>query len=258
MTNAMVPAPQVRAPQVPVSIMNKVILENDLSKLTEQERLQYAMAVCEHAGLDPVSQPLIYLTLKGKLSLYATKSATEQLTRIHKINLDVELLPDNDGVMVARCTATRHNGDGTIQSVTDYTGIVKPKAPEAYATAIAILSTKARRRATLAIVGFGLSDEGDAPRGAEVIDSAPAPQIERQLDDGDDELSQGWGALFGEAALRNISRDRVVARAETKLGKPASEVTFDELAQMLSTFIDSDMAAPRESDNDEDPEDAGS
>ena len=260
MTNVMVQESQLAAP-----IMNKVILENDLSKLTDAERLQYAMAVCKHAGLDPVSQPLIYLTLKGKLSLYATKSATEQLTRIHKISLDVEFLPDRDGLLFARCTATRPNGDGTTQSVNAHSAITKPKGADDYAIAIAKLDTKVRRRATLAIVGFGLSDEGDAAPGSQVIDSSPVvvqqpPQIERQLDDGDDELSQGWGALFMEAARRKFSRDRVVARATAKFEKPASAITIDELHELISAFVDEAEPAQAASvtGNDEDPEDDGS
>ena len=90
----------------------KLQMENDFSKLSELERMEYAWMVCEHAGLDPVGQPLIYLNLKGKLSLYPTKGATEQLTRIHGINLTPSEPKEFMGQIMVSCVAKRTLANG--------------------------------------------------------------------------------------------------------------------------------------------------
>jgi hypothetical protein len=59
--------------------LERLIVEGDLSRLTEQQRLEWYRTRCEAAGLDPRAQPFEYLNLQGKLVLYARKACTDQL-----------------------------------------------------------------------------------------------------------------------------------------------------------------------------------
>lgn len=53
------------------ALMERVVVDGDLSKLTPAQRLDYYRRVCESLGLNPYSKPFDYLNLGGKLVLYA-------------------------------------------------------------------------------------------------------------------------------------------------------------------------------------------
>ena len=63
----------------PGDIVEAVIAKGDLSKLTPGERTQYYVQVCESVGLNPLTKPFEYITLNGKLVLYARKDCTDLL-----------------------------------------------------------------------------------------------------------------------------------------------------------------------------------
>ena len=67
----------------PHEVMENVLIKGDLSKLTAEERNSYYTAVCKSVGLNPLTKPLEYITLNGKLRLYALKDCTDQLRTIH-------------------------------------------------------------------------------------------------------------------------------------------------------------------------------
>jgi hypothetical protein len=72
------------------ALWTKVINANgDYAKLTEAERGEYYQAVCESLGLNPLTRPLEYLSLNGKLRLYALRDCTDQLRRIHGISIHI-------------------------------------------------------------------------------------------------------------------------------------------------------------------------
>ena len=74
-----VPAVQTNGGEV----MESVLLKGDLSKLTSQERADYYLTVCRTIGLNPTTQPLAFITLNGKMVLYALRAASDQLRKIH-------------------------------------------------------------------------------------------------------------------------------------------------------------------------------
>ena len=67
--------------------MEKVLVSGDLSKLTSPERLNYYGAICRSVGLNPLTRPFEYITLNGKLTLYARKDCTDQLRAIHSVSI---------------------------------------------------------------------------------------------------------------------------------------------------------------------------
>src|SRR5512135_2037228 len=69
-------------------VIENVIINGDLSKLTPAQRLSYYKSICNSLDLNPLTRPFEYITLSGKLTLYARKDATEQLRRKNNISID--------------------------------------------------------------------------------------------------------------------------------------------------------------------------
>jgi hypothetical protein len=137
-------------------IMETVLIKGDLSKLTSEERNSYYFRLCESVGLNPLTQPLQYITLSGKLTLYAKKDCTDQLRSIHDISVTDLTKETIEGVHIV--TAKVQNAKGRTDADIGAVNIAGLKG-EAFANAIMKASTKAKRRATLSICGLGLLDE---------------------------------------------------------------------------------------------------
>ena len=149
------------------AIVEAVVMQGDLAKLTPQQRVQYYSRVCESLGLNPLTRPFDYITLNGKLTLYAKRDATDQLRRLHGVNITIsarELMGDVYTV-TARATTADARADESIGAVA-----VAGLRGEALANAYMKAETKAKRRATLSIVGLGWLDESEA---GSVADAAP-------------------------------------------------------------------------------------
>ncbi len=69
----------------PPSTIEDVLMRGDLSKLTDQQRLEYYNRVCTSVGLNPLTRPMEYIVLNGKLQLYARRDAADQLRKLHGI-----------------------------------------------------------------------------------------------------------------------------------------------------------------------------
>ena len=136
--------------------LERVLLGGDLSKLSPAERLGYYRNVCESLGLNPLTKPLEYITLSGKLTLYARKDATEQLRRIHGVSI-TELTSDRLGDVFV-VTAKAQDKSGRTDAATGAVAIGSLKG-EALANALMKAETKSKRRVTLSICGLGLLDE---------------------------------------------------------------------------------------------------
>jgi hypothetical protein len=65
-------------PPVPPEVLEQVVVSGDLSGLTAPQRLAYYQAVCRSLGLNPLTKPFEYLTLNGKLRLYALRDVRHE------------------------------------------------------------------------------------------------------------------------------------------------------------------------------------
>lgn len=138
----------------------------DLSKLSPDERARYYSEVCLSIGVNPLTKPFDYLSLSGKLVLYATKTATDQLRTVKGVSIfkvDAETVGDLRIVHAyARDASGREDMDiGAVN--------VKGLQGEALANAYMKALTKAKRRVTLSICGLGWMDESE-------IESVPTAQ----------------------------------------------------------------------------------
>ena len=186
------------------------LVEGDLSRLTPDERQAYYMAVCESLDLNPLTKPFAFIKLNGQLTLYATRGATDQLRAKHGVSLTVVSRTIENDVLtvVVRATLPDGRADEEIGAVS-----LKGLAGEALANAHMKALTKAKRRATLSIVGLGLPDESDAPAGATYIPLDPPPPARPALPDAapaDDRAKrqrQAYVARFTELVEQALALD---------------------------------------------------
>jgi hypothetical protein len=137
-----------------------LIVAGDLSKLNPAQRVTYYRARCEAAGLDYRCQPFQYLSLQGKLVLYATKACTDQLAGLHKLSVAVTA-PQIDreaGICVVTCRVTWPDG----RHVEDMGAVpILGLKGEALCNALLKATTKAKRRSILSACGLGMLDESE-------------------------------------------------------------------------------------------------
>ena len=136
--------------------IESVLMQGDLSKLSANERVEYYRAVCQSVGLNPLTRPFDYITLNGKLTLYAKKDATDQLRANNQVSITkLEKETVNDIYLV---TAYASGRNGRTDASTGAVNIAGLKG-DALANAMMKAETKAKRRVTLSICGLGLLDE---------------------------------------------------------------------------------------------------
>lgn len=153
-------------------IIETILVKGDLANLTADERNSYYLRVCESVGLNPLTRPLEYITLSGRLVLYARKDATDQLRSIH--NISVTELSESERDTIFIVTAKVQNGEGRTdiaKGAVDLKGL----AGEKLANAIMKTETKAKRRATLSICGLGLLDETEIEDSQGSVSPPPRP-----------------------------------------------------------------------------------
>lgn len=143
---------------IDMQVIEQVVLQGDLAKLTPAQRVSYYHKVCESVGLNPYTRPFDYIILNGKLTLYARKDCTEQLRKLHGISiekLDWKIV-DDLYIVTARARDKHGRTDESTGAVT--IGHLKG---DAKANAIMKAETKSKRRVTLSLAGLGWTDEAE-------------------------------------------------------------------------------------------------
>jgi len=150
-----------------LGVIERVVAHGDLSKLTPEQRASYYFEICSSLKLNPLTRPFEYLTINGKLLLYARKDATDQLRALHKVSLEITARETIGELYVVTAKARTPDGrtDEEIGAVT-----VKGLSGEAFANALMRASTKAKRRVTLSLCGLGFLDESELET---IRDAAP-------------------------------------------------------------------------------------
>lgn len=170
---------EIATPNTAISLPEAVetaLVRGDLSKLDETARLSYYRAVCQSLSLNPLTRPFEYITLNGKLTLYAARGATDQLRALRGVSVEVIEAVERDGLYIVRARARMPDGrtDEATGAVplTDARG--QRLSGEALANGIMKAETKAKRRVTLSICGLGWLDETEIET---VPDAEPAPRV---------------------------------------------------------------------------------
>ena len=147
---------------IPVSnnseLISNLVLNGDISKMSNEMKVQYYNQLCHSLNLNPVTKPFQIIAFQGKTILYATKDCTEQLRKINKVSI-VELNQDlKEGLCISKCKV--QDKDNRYDIATGVVDIAGLKGGD-LANAIMKSETKAKRRATLSICGLGILDESE-------------------------------------------------------------------------------------------------
>lgn len=166
--NAITAAPSraVSAEPVNPEVLEAVLMNGDLAKLPAQQRVEYMLGVCRTLGLNPATKPFEFITLNGKLVMYARRDCTEQLRKIHGVSITIKAREIISGVYVV--TANAQDAKGRVDESTGAVPVEGVKG-ENLANAMMKAETKAKRRVTLSICGLGLLDESEV---GSVVDHA--------------------------------------------------------------------------------------
>jgi hypothetical protein len=169
------------------NLYESLALRGDLSGLSAADKTQYYKSLCERLGLDPATQPFIPLKLNGKEILYASRGCTDQLARLHQVNRLIVSREEINGVYLIVCEASLPNGRS--EQSTGAVSIGGQKGDQ-LANSLMKCETKAKRRATLSLLGLGMLDESEletipqyaqAPTKAQLVAQAEEPNASDAL-----------------------------------------------------------------------------
>lgn len=136
-------------------LLEQVVVNGDLAKLSAPQRLDYYRQVCQSMGLNPLSKPFDYINLNGKLTLYAKKDATDQLRKINGVSIDDIKTDDEGDWFVVTVKGSDKNGRRDVE----IGAVAKSDMRGNYGNAMMKAVTKAKRRLTLSLCGLGWLDE---------------------------------------------------------------------------------------------------
>ena len=215
--------------------IEEVLTTGNLAGLTPAERVDYANAVCRTMGLNPFTQPFLYLAANNKIILYATAGCANQLQRLYNVSVELVSAESEGDLFVVRARATAPDGRSDEDMGVVY---IKGVGGEALANARMKAVTKAKRRVILRFCGLGLLDESEIPAGAipvqaaEVVTEPERPTAQDRIapimitelirqfkatPDGD-ALCRSWLAPHGLQHIRQLT----VAQAEKCLSRLAA------------------------------------
>jgi len=149
--------------------LDDLIQKGDYSTLTMRERSIFTYQLAVRLGLNPVTKPFDFIVLNNKLTLYANRTCSDQLRKIHNITSAVlyegplmigeEARKDVYCVRVRVCSFDQ-TGEKMVRSE-EHIGCVGlgNKKDEELGNTIMKCHTKALRRATIAFCGLGFLDE---------------------------------------------------------------------------------------------------
>jgi hypothetical protein len=136
--------------------IERAVMVGDLSDLTVPQRAEYYTAVCRSLGLNPLTKPFEFLTLNGKLRLYALRDCTDQLRRLHGISIYITNRERMGDIYIVTARAKDRTGREDESTGAVPLGNLKG---DALANALMKAETKSKRRVTLSIAGLGWLDE---------------------------------------------------------------------------------------------------
>lgn len=184
--------------------IEKALIGGDLAALNPDQRIAFYHSVCNSLALNALTKPFIYVTLNGKLQLYATKDCAEQLRRRDCVSTAIlsEGIDETRTIYKVKVKAMMPNGrtdEGSAAISIIYPDEYKDrdgwkKHPHAgkmilgeeLAGIVMKTETKAKRRATMSICGLGipqdddLSYNGDEPRIIGQVVTETRPEQSRQ------------------------------------------------------------------------------
>jgi hypothetical protein len=217
-------------------IIERVIAAGDLKLLKADERNSYYLAVCRSLNLNPLTRPLEYITLSGKLVLYARKDCTEQLRRLHGVSITKLETSTVDGVFEAMAYASTKDRQDVDFGAVSIKGLTGDALVNAKLKAI----TKAKRRVTLSICGLGFLDETEIET-IPTVHAAPA-QIEAGTPPDDNLITRDqrkrMNDFIGNLKVKfGLTNDVLAAKMNDLTGcERSADLTIDQADEMIGVY----------------------
>jgi len=229
-----------------IGAMESALALNDFSRLTSADRVRWVGQVCKLVGLNPLTNPIVWMTFQGKLVPYANKGCAEQLRQIHKISITLGEPKHLAGCYIVTARGTMP--DGRFDESTAALPLPDQARGDTMANAIMKCETKAKRRVTLSLCGLGfipdvseletmegaaplpVDEQGNTPESAadraarlnaarkkvEVVVEQPAPEAKPDLA----AKFRKWAGLSGED---EVAAKKQLAKVVTGNSKPTTE-----------------------------------
>lgn len=142
--------------------IDDLIQRGDYSSLTMRERSIFTYKLAERLGLNPITKPFDFIVLNNKLTLYANRTCSDQLRKIHNISSSViyegPLMIGTEARPDVYCVRVRITNGERSEEAIGCVGLSNKKDEELGNT-IMKCHTKALRRGTIAFCGLGFLDE---------------------------------------------------------------------------------------------------
>jgi len=159
--SAVTPQSNIDYSKIDWDSLETLMIKKDLSVLSQPQRIEYIIRVCQSLGLNPLTKPFDLIEFKGRsgnvLTLYANRNCAEQLRTIFKVNIELGDIKKENGYIKVKATAT--NGNGRTDEDWGIVAIPSDATPVDIANLELKAITKAKRRVTLSICGLGMLDE---------------------------------------------------------------------------------------------------
>ena len=204
-------------------IAQNLLFKGDISGLTQEQKWSYYQYICQRLELDPLTQPFTAIKFssfgKEKEVLYCNKGGAEQISKKHNVSHSILKKETQNDLYVVEARASLPNG-----RFVDDVGVVdiKGKSGNDLGNAMMKAITKAKRRATLSLLGLGMLDETEV----ETIPNVKVIDIAKK----DTSPKETNGGIFPptpdnrtfcqrEGCGKIVTSPRVIAKSMERFGK---------------------------------------
>lgn len=217
-------------PEPNAAVLVDALATNNLANLNDGERLSFLKALCQSTGMNMLTGPFAFHTIDGKLMVYATKNAGEQLRSQRRMNITISAreFAQDCYIVTARAVDGLGRQDESIGAVS-----IKGLSGKNLENALMKAETKAKRRVALSLGGLGMLDESEMETMREIAEETARSNIAGE--------GRGIAGLLvsGEEA-ETAGRPRLPAETE----KPAVVVeTAKEAAPVKQAVPSADAVA---------------
>ena len=222
-----------------LNLVAQVIINGDLSKLSPKQRVDYYNGYCQRLGLDAFTKPFDLLKLNGREILYCTRAGAQQLNKLHNVSHAITSRELNAEAGVYMVTSRACLPDGRCTESIGAVNIQGLKG-EAYANAVMKAETKAKRRATLDLLGLGVLDETEVESIANMPKSEMQPIVATQLSEADIACRKTYedaaGVVSALDVVENIGQLRSLYKMNSVLvdAEPEIKEMFSSLKKELT------------------------
>ena len=189
--------------------IERVLVGGDLSQLSPAQRVTYYQGVCKSMGLNHLTRPFDYITLNGKLTLYAKKDAADQLRKINGVSVDDIDISETADSFIVKVKGHDKTGRSDVEIGVVKKSDMRGDAANAQMKAV----TKAKRRLTLSLCGLGWLDETEIET---IPDARPvAPEAAEAAVTKPNGIGARYTELAAEAAELGITAEPVSSFTST-------------------------------------------